>query len=93
MKMPYEKVDESMEQGIIVPVEEPTNWVSSLENQWKLQCLPRLKRCQQSHQEKTLQYTNSRREYSPAVMKQEVHPKLMEHHNTSAQSLTMNCHC
>ena len=31
-----EKLDEFMEQGIIVPVEEPTDWVSSLTYSWKL---------------------------------------------------------
>ena len=30
-----EKLDEFMEQGIIIPVEEPTDWVSSLAYSWK----------------------------------------------------------
>ena len=30
-----EKLDEFLEQGIIVPVEEPTDWVSSLAYSWK----------------------------------------------------------
>ena len=30
-----EKLDDFMEQGIIVPVEEPTDWVSSLAYSWK----------------------------------------------------------
>ena len=31
----HEKLDEFLEQGIIVPVEEPTDWVSSLAYSWK----------------------------------------------------------
>ena len=31
----HEKLDEFIEQGIIVPVEEPTDWVSSLAYSWK----------------------------------------------------------
>ena len=31
----WEKLDEFMEQGIIIPVEEPTDWVSSLTYSWK----------------------------------------------------------
>ena len=31
----HEKLDECQEQGIIVPVEEPTDWVSSLTYAWK----------------------------------------------------------
>ena len=31
----HEKLDEFLQQGIIVPVEEPTDWVSSLAFAWK----------------------------------------------------------
>ena len=31
----WEKLDELMEQGVIIPVEEPTDWVSSLAYPWK----------------------------------------------------------
>ena len=31
----HEKLDEFIDQGIIVPVEEPTDWVSSLAHTWK----------------------------------------------------------
>ena len=31
----HEKLDEFLEQGIIVPVKEPTDWVSSLTYSWK----------------------------------------------------------
>ena len=30
-----EKLDEFIDQGIIIPVEEPTDWVSSLAYSWK----------------------------------------------------------
>ena len=32
----HEKLDEFINQGIIVPVEEPTDWVSSLVYSWKV---------------------------------------------------------
>ena len=54
-----EKLDEFLEQGIITPVEEPMDWVSSLAYSWKangkLRVCLRSQRCQQSHQERSLQ--------------------------------------
>ena len=71
-----EKLDEFLEQGIIVPMEEPTDWVSSLAYSWKangkLKSLPGSQRCQQSHQEGPLQDTYNR-DHTPAGRKQEVH--------------------
>ena len=73
----HEKLDEFLEQGIIVPVEEPMAWVSSLAYSWKangkLKSLPGPKRCQQSHQEESLQDTYNRGNHPPAGRKQEVH--------------------
>ena len=55
----HEKLNEFLEQGIMVPVEEPMDWVSSLAYSWKangkLKSLSGPKRCQQSHQERSLQ--------------------------------------
>ena len=53
------KLDEFLEQGIIIPVEEPTDWVGILTNSWKANgklqiCFGSL-RCQQSHQKRPLQ--------------------------------------
>ena len=54
----WEKLNEFLEQGIIVPVEEPTDWVSSLAYTWKGNGKLSLfgsQRCQQSHQKRPLQ--------------------------------------
>ena len=56
-----EKLDEFMEQGIIIPVEEPTDWVSFhllLESKWQADSLFGSLRCQQSHQKRPLQDTH-----------------------------------
>ena len=75
--MVHEKLDELLEQGIIIPVEEPTDWVSSLTYSWKangkLKSLPGPKRCQQSHQEGSLKDIYSRGNHPPTGRKQEVH--------------------
>ena len=73
----HEKLDDFLEQGIIVPVEGCTDWVSSLAYSWKangkLKSLPGPQRCQQSHQEGTLQNTNNRGDHTPVGREQEVH--------------------
>ena len=73
----HEKLDEFLEQGIILAVEEHSDLVSSLAYTWKangkLKSLFRSKRYQQSDQKGSLQDPNSRRDHPPAGRKQKVH--------------------